>query len=132
MDATVNPSFVCMNKSEQRQPEEVSNKDILDAMNAFAQSVQERFEQIDQRFEQIDQRFEQIDQRFEQIDQRFEGLEGQVTRMGSQMVTKDYLDDKLGDLRGNITIKFNALTDAIECHDILSSSEVTAIKRIKI
>lgn len=34
------------------------------------------------------------------VDQRFESMDARMNRMESQMVTKDYLDEKLADLRG--------------------------------
>ena len=41
-----------------------------------------------------------VDPRFDAIDERFERLEGRVGKIEATMVTKDYLDDKLGKLRG--------------------------------
>ena len=52
----------------------------------------------------MEQRFTQVDERFEQVDLRFQSLESKVTGVESQMVTKTYLDDKLADLRGDLTL----------------------------
>ena len=60
---------------------DVTNFEILEAMNAFAVSVDARFESIESRFDGIDGRFANIDSRFDKIE--------------SQMVTKDYLDQRL-------------------------------------
>ena len=110
--------------SEDREP---TIHDVLDAVNGFATSVEGRFNVIDQRFEQIDQRFEQIDQRFEQIDQRFGRIE-------STMVTKDYLDEKIADLRGDLVVlirkedkKFSALIDVLKYRQVISNDEATKI-----
>jgi hypothetical protein len=51
-------------------------EEILDAIGTFA---------------------EQVDIRFDAVDRRFEKIE-------SQMVTKSYLDDKLGDLKGDMVV----------------------------
>jgi len=38
------------------------------------------------------------------VDGRFDGIEQRLTKVEATMVTKDYLDDKLADLRGDLTI----------------------------
>lgn len=38
------------------------------------------------------------------VDNRFDRVEGDITQIKSTMVTKDYLDEKLGDLRGDMTV----------------------------
>jgi hypothetical protein len=53
---------------------EPTNQDILDVLQAFAGSVDSRFEEINKRFEKIE----------------------------TTMVTKEYLDDKLFEVRGEI------------------------------
>jgi hypothetical protein len=78
-----------------RMKKEPTNQDILDVLQSFAGSVDGRFSAIDIKFTQIDKRFEQIDKRFEQIDRRLDRIE-------ATMVTKEYLDDKLFEVRGEI------------------------------
>ena len=93
-------------------------------------AIDARFEQMDARFTGIDVRFDQMDARFVGIDARFEetnahciGIDAhfeelseaiqllaeqieevsqRLTRIGSQMVTKSYLDEKLFALRGDL------------------------------
>lgn len=72
-------------------------QDILAALNAFAGHVDGRFSEMDKRFSQIDQRFEEVDKRFDEVDKRF-------TRIEATLVTKDYLDDKIADLRGDLVL----------------------------
>ncbi|MBU1126293.1 MAG: hypothetical protein ABH826_03870 [Patescibacteria group bacterium] len=67
---------------------EVTTGEILEAINIFA--------------EDVDLRFDAVDLRFEAADQYFEGLEHRLNRVESLMVTKDYLDDKLANLRGDL------------------------------
>lgn len=64
--------------------------DILEAIHSFSSEV--------------DQKFANINQRFERIDQRFERIENDLRVIKSTMVTKDYLDDKLADLRGDLNV----------------------------
>ncbi len=62
---------------------EPTNSDILEAISAFSTNV---------------------DEKFGQVDQRFDRLETDVTRIKATMVTKDYLDDKLSDLRDDLVV----------------------------
>lgn len=39
-----------------------------------------------------------------QMDTRFETVEREITMIKSTMVTKDYLDDKLSDLKGDLVV----------------------------
>lgn len=38
------------------------------------------------------------------VDKRFVGLENRMSKVEATMVTKDYLDDKLADLRGDLIV----------------------------
>ena len=86
-------------------------QDILAALNAFAGHVDgrfsemdKRFSQIDQRFDEVDKRFDEVDQRFEEVDKRFDEVDKRFTRIEATLVTKDYLDDKIADLRGDLVL----------------------------
>ena len=57
--------------------------DVLEAINDFATSVEERFSGVDN---------------------RLEGLEKRLTHVENIMVTKDYLDRKLFEFRGDIVL----------------------------
>lgn len=59
---------------------QVTNEEILEAIHVFAEATDQRFAAVDQRFIKIE----------------------------SQMVTKDYLDEKLWDLRGDMVAMFHA------------------------
>ncbi len=64
--------------------EEPTIKDVLDAISEFAGNT-------DQRFDNLENRLSNLEERTEKIKIKLPGL-----------VTKDYLDDKLGDLRGEM------------------------------
>lgn len=103
--------------------ENPTNQDILTAINDFANYVQGRFEGIDGRFEGIDKRFEGMDKRFDRIEQRLDRVE-------ATMVTKDYLDEKLADLRGDLVVlvrkedtKLTKLIDLLSDKKVLSAKE---------
>jgi len=92
---------------------EPTNKEILEAINNFSTIVDGKFEAIDGKFEAIDKRFDKIE---------------------ATMVTKDYLDDKLADLRGDLVVlmrkedtKVVKLIDILAKHNIISEKEVKEI-----
>lgn len=60
---------------------EITNKDLLEAMNIFSESV---------------------DKRFENIESDIGSMKFEIGSIKSQMVTKSYLDDKLADLKGDL------------------------------
>jgi len=62
---------------------ETSKNEILEAINEFSNRV---------------------DDKFDKVDERFDKLEGRVGKIEATMVTKDYLDDKLVDLRGDLVV----------------------------
>lgn len=87
---------------------------------------------------QMDQRFDQVDQRFDQVDQRFDRLEGRVDRIEATMVTKDYLDDKLADLRGDMVVlvrkedkKLDTLVEILTHKNIISEHEARTISSME-
>jgi len=62
--------------SNSSQANEPTNKEILDAINTYASGEE----------------------------QRFNKLETELTAIKANMVTKEYLDDKLADLKGDIIV----------------------------
>ena len=90
-----------------------SIKDISQAITHLSTRMDEKFDNMDARFEEaldvmsdfstrVDERFEGVDQRLDGVDQRLDHLDSEVTKIGAVMVTKNYLDDKLADLRGDL------------------------------
>lgn len=81
---------------------EISSQEILDAIQAFAGNVDKKFEKIDKR----------------------------LTKVEALMVTKDYLDDKLSDLRGDLVVllrkedtKLSKLTKILADKKVISEQE---------
>jgi len=88
----------------------VTNNEILSAVNDFATKTEHRFEKIDKRFVHLE----------------------------NQMVTKDYLDDKLADLRGDLVVltrkedtKLKALVDILHKKQVLSEDEKREIFKME-
>ena len=94
-------------------PKEPTNKEILEAINAFSGDT---------------------DKRFDGIDGRLDGIDGRLTKVETTMVTKDYLDDKLADLRGDLVVlmrkedmKVKKLVDILKSRKLLTDKDVKQI-----
>lgn len=92
---------------------EPTNREILEAINAFSTDIDKRFWGIDERFDKVDERLNKIE---------------------STMVTKNYLDDKLADLRGDLVVlvrkedfKVKKLIDILKKRDLLNDTEFNEI-----
>lgn len=99
---------------------EPTNFEILQAINDYATKN--------------DQRWDENNRRWEQNDKRWENNEGRLSRIESLMVTKDYLDDKLSDLKGDLVIimrkedaKLQALIDVLQKRNLISGEEARLI-----
>ncbi|HEU0050534.1 MAG TPA: hypothetical protein VFQ60_00570 [Patescibacteria group bacterium] len=67
----------------------------------LSEAIHDLSTQMDERFCRVDERFNGVDKRLDSLDARVAGLEFRMTRAESQIVTKGYLDRKLGSLWGN-------------------------------
>lgn len=79
-----------MDTHAQSQNGEPTNYDILEAINDFASAT--------------DRRFEKLEADVGTLKADVGTLKTDVVYIKSQMVTKEYLDDKLADLRGDIIV----------------------------
>ena len=71
---------------------------------------------------------------FDGIGNRFSGLEGKVDKIEATMVTKDYLDEKLADLRGDLVVltrkedtKVGKLIEVLKRRKVISEEETKEI-----
>ncbi len=111
-----------------------TTQDILEAINTFASSVEGRFEKIDGRFDGIDGRFDHVEGRLDHVEGKLDNVEGRLNRIEATMVTKDYLDDKLADMRGDLVVlmrkedrKLVTLIDVLKKKQLLSDEETRRI-----
>jgi len=100
--------------------QEPTNTEILQAINDFATATE--------------QRFQGMDDRFQEMDDRFQGIEKDMVVIKATMVTRDYLDDKLADLKGDLVVlmrkedaKLTALIEMLSKKNIISADEVKTI-----
>lgn len=69
---------------------DTSKNEIIEVINEFSSRV--------------DERFDKIEGKFNNLEGRVGNLEGEVGKIGATMVTKDYLDEKMADLRGDLVV----------------------------
>jgi len=103
--------------------ENPTTQEILDA-------VRQGFNDVDKRFDGVDKRFDGVDKRFDGVDKRFDGIEKRLTKVEATMVTKDYLDDKLADLKGDLTVlmrkedtKLKALIEILKARKVITPED---------
>lgn len=86
-------------------PNDVSNKELLQEFRKLSDKMDIGFEALKKSDHEILEAVQELssdtDARFNAVDARFSLLEHRVTRVEARMVTKDYLDDKLADLKSD-------------------------------
>ena len=95
---------------------EASKNEILEAINEFSSKVDERFDKVDERFDKVDERFDKV--------------EGEISSIKASMVTKDYLDEKMADLRGDLVVlmrkedtKVSKLIEILKRRKVITEAE---------
>lgn len=99
-----------MQKSHQ---DETTNEEILHAVKDFAEHVQGQFDDVHE---------------------QLTGIKSRLTKVEATMVTKDYLDEKLFDLKGDLVIlvrkedaKVKMLIDVLRQRKVISDQEANQI-----
>jgi len=120
-----------INKNMNNEP---TISDVLEAVNNFSTRVDERFDRIEGRLDGVEGRLDRVDGRFDKVDERFGSLESDVAHIKNVMVTKEYLDDKLADLKGDLVLltrkedkKLKMLIQILEKRRLISPEEVKQI-----
>ena len=85
-------------------------------------------------FDEVHVRLDKVDGRLDKVDGRLDKVDGRLGKIEATMVTKDYLDEKLADLRGDIAVlirkedtKLGALVKILEQRKVLSPDDVNHI-----
>jgi uncharacterized coiled-coil protein SlyX len=77
---------------------------VTDEIRLLAETMSDFATNVDGRFDKVDQRFERLETRMTGMESRMTGMDTKMTEMGAVMVTKEYLDDKLANLRGDLVV----------------------------
>ncbi|MEK7665957.1 MAG: hypothetical protein AAB337_03735 [Patescibacteria group bacterium] len=106
--------------------EDEAKKEILEAINVFSSAVDKQFGEI--KSEMTEMKSEMTEMKSEMTE-----MKSEMTEMKSVMVTKDFLQDQLGLLKGDLTVmmrgenkKIIALVEIMEKKQLLTRDEARA------
>jgi len=112
-------------------------EDILVTVNQSANQTQEQFEKIDERFEKIESTMAtKADLEGFATKKDLEGFatKDDLEKMETRLVTKDYLDDKMLDLRGDLVVmlrkgdtKLKTLVGVLAGRKVIDENDVKKI-----
>ncbi|PIR45090.1 MAG: hypothetical protein COV10_01010 [Candidatus Vogelbacteria bacterium CG10_big_fil_rev_8_21_14_0_10_51_16] len=121
---------------------DAAGEELVKSVGKLAQDVDKRFdamegdllEAVGKLAQNVEGRFDSVDKRFDGLEDRVGGLEEDVSYLKRNMVTKVYLDERIGDVRGDITElvhradrKFTELVHTLEDKDVLSEGDAVRI-----
>jgi len=105
--------------------------DVLEAVNTFSTKV-------DERFDKVDERFDKVEGRLGSLEGDVSSLKGDVAHIKNVMVTKEYLDDKLADLRGDLVVltrkednKLKVLVEILKTKEILTPEDAQQVLKME-
>jgi hypothetical protein len=105
-------------------PKEPKNNQVIEAIHDLSISVDKNFVET----------HEAIQVLAESVDRRFTVVHSDIRKIRTSMVTKDYLDDKLADLRGDLIIltrrpnnKVDTLVDVLHEKRVISDADVERV-----
>ncbi|MBI5621802.1 hypothetical protein HY933_02995 [Candidatus Falkowbacteria bacterium] len=118
----------------------VTTNEILEAINELSTQMDQRFlgvdgrlDGVDGRLDGIDNRLDGVDGRLDGIDNRLDGMDQRFGRIEATMVTKDYLDRKMAQQKGELIVlmrkadkKVKAIVDRLTMKHIYSAKEKAA------
>ena len=100
--------------------------DEYNDMNEILLTIKEFADNVYQRFDEIDKKFVEVDKRFLSLENRFDTLESEVGHIKVNMVTKDYLDDKLA----NFSLFNHKLINVLENKKVINRLEVQELSQL--
>jgi len=115
---------------------------LSETVQTLSRKTDDRFDKVDARLNKSDERVDSIEQNLletigafaENVDERFDRSDQRVGRVESQMVTKNYLDDKLGDLKGDMVSlvrkedkKVNRFVEILAARRVLATDDAKEI-----
>jgi septal ring factor EnvC (AmiA/AmiB activator) len=111
--------------------QEITNQEILEAINIFSTSVEERFCSLEKDVSEIKNDISVLKNDVSDLKNQVSDIKGTIN---TQMVTKDYLDNKNSDLRGDMVVltrkedmKFKRLVAILEKRSLITENEAKEI-----
>ena len=101
-------------------PQDTTKEEILEAIHDFANHTEKRFDTLESDVSSLKS--------------DVSSLKSDVSSLKSQMVTKDYLDDKLSDLKGDLIVlirkedtKLAALVEILKERKVIDDNDIKKI-----
>lgn len=79
-------------------------QDVLETINLFATHVDEKFARTDKRFDDVDRQFKELSGEIAELKVKVADIDKRLHWVEENMVTKEYLDKKLDELRADLTL----------------------------
>jgi predicted nucleic acid-binding Zn-ribbon protein len=106
---------------------DVSNEDL-------AVMIKKGFDGADKRFDKVEGRLTKVEGRLTKVEGRLTKVEGRLTKVEATVVTKNYLDEKLSDLRGDLVVlmrkednKVRKLVDVLKKRKVITAGDAKEI-----
>ena len=118
-----------------------TNQDILTAINTFATDTEHRFQNLESDVKTlksdmtiVKSELGSVQSDISSMKSELGSVQSDIGSMKSQMVTKDYLDEKLSDLRGDLVVlvrkedrKLNALVGVLKEKSVITAGEAQQV-----
>ncbi|MBI4252892.1 hypothetical protein HY623_01775 [Candidatus Uhrbacteria bacterium] len=111
---------------------------LVTTVGDLAVSMDELARMIKGGFDAVDKRFDAVEKDVGQLKTDVSGLKTDVGYLKSQMVTKEYLDKKLGDLWGDVIVLFrkedkrvSGIVSVLEEKAVFSSADVQQLDKLR-
>jgi archaellum component FlaC len=116
---------------------EATINDVLTAINTFSAQVDNRFERVEKRLDGVEKRLDGVEKRLDGVEKRLDNVENRLDRVEDRidqiegtMVTKEYLDNALIDVRADFIShikakdkKVDTLIDILREKKVITSQE---------
>ena len=116
--------------------QEIKNGDIT--LDDLAVMVKGGFDAVDHRLGSVEHRLGSVEHRLDKIEDEIVDMKSEMTSMKAVMVTKEYLDDKLADLRGDILTvirkedsRLSTLVAILNTKKVLNEEDVSLLQRLR-
>jgi len=109
---------------------EATINDVLTAINTFSAQVDNHFERVEKRLDGVEKRLDGVENRLDNVENRLDRVESRIDRIEGTMITKEYLDNALIDVRADFIShikakdkKVDTLIDILREKKVITSQE---------
>lgn len=126
-----------LRKKDREWMEDLRNQDRKWITNQFEDVIKvmaDGFRAVGYRFDQMDHRFDSLEGRVEKLENRVGSLEQKFDWVENNIITKDYLDERLGIMKekdktihSQLNIKIHRVVDVLDTHKLIGRKEANTI-----